>query len=141
MTDDTEKKLAALEAQIAALQAKVDPPKSTFVPETDEQFRSRMHDMSERRQNTWMHPNAINDLVRAEPKGFMAGVVRDNRAPNHPGQIPRTDSGGGSVRSAGDGTGYVDPMPLGVPGGTQTQELIERQVNAALPHGPEWGKK
>jgi hypothetical protein len=34
--------------------------------------------------------------------------------------------------------GYVDSIPLGPPPGI---DLIDRAVNAALPHGPEWGKE
>jgi hypothetical protein len=80
-------------------------------------------------------------LVAAEPKGFMRGVVGDNRAPTSPSTIPRSEQPSNDRAPVPSSTpGYVDPRPLDVPGGARTQELIEHQVNAALPHGPEWGK-
>jgi hypothetical protein len=51
MNDDTEKKLAALEAEVAALKAKVSPPKSTFVHMSDEEWRDKMRAISERRMD------------------------------------------------------------------------------------------
>ena len=85
-----------------------------------------------------MPPSTMQGMIAAEPKGFMAGVVHDNRAPTgRPGMIPnQPPSGGGPV--AGDGKGFAREIPIGPPPGI---DLIDRAVNAALPHGPEWGKK
>ena len=133
--------IAQLRAEVEALKAKVDPPKSTFVPMTDEEHFDRMHKIREGRMAMATPPSAIEAMVAAEPKGFMREVaMRDARAPNSPGMIPASQSAGGSPRSAGDGTGWVPEVPIDVPGGPRTQELIERMANAALPHGPEWGK-
>ena len=96
MTDakkDAER-LAQLEAEVAALKAKVDPPKSTFVPESDAEFRDRIHQMRERQANARMPPSAVQEMVAAEPKGFMREVaLRDARAPNSPGMKPTGGSG------------------------------------------------
>ena len=68
-------------------------------------------------------------------------ALRDARAPTGPSsqgaipssqQVSNVHTGGG-----GSGTGWVDPRPLGPQPGI---DLIDRGVNAALPHGPEWGK-
>jgi hypothetical protein len=134
--DDTKKEIDALKQEIAelksALSGKEDkpPPKKEFVPEHREpiDWTARMS----------MPRSAIEAMVAAEPKGFMAGVVHDNRAPTgRPGMIPnQPPSGGGPV--AGDGKGFAREIPIGPPPGI---DLIDRAVNAALPHGPEWGKK
>jgi hypothetical protein len=138
MTDKDE--LAALKKKVEELEAKVSPPKSTFVEMSDAEWRDRMHQMRERQANTWMHPSALREMVAAEPKGFMRDVaLRDARAPNTPGVTPEQASG--PRPSAGGGSGWVPEIPISVPGGARTQELIERQVNAALPHGPGWGKE
>jgi hypothetical protein len=132
-------KIAKLEAEVAALKAKIDPPKSTFVPETDAEHFDRMHQMRERQANSWMPPEAIRDMIAAEPKGFMKEVaLRDARAPTGPssqGAIPSSQQVS-NVRVGGS-KGWIDPRPLGPQPGI---DLIDRGVNAALPHGPEWGK-
>jgi hypothetical protein len=139
MTDKDE--IAALKKKVEELEAKVSPPKSTFVPETDAEHFDRMHQMKERQANSWMPPDAIREMVAAEPKGFMHDVaLRDTRAPNSPGMIPSSEQPS-NARGAGSGTGWQEPIPIGVAGGARAQELIERGVNAALPHGPEWGKE
>jgi hypothetical protein len=43
--------IAALRAEVEALKAKVDPPKSTFMPMSDAEWRDRMHQLSERRMS------------------------------------------------------------------------------------------
>jgi hypothetical protein len=62
MTDNAKKEIAALRAEVEALKAKLSPPKSDFVPETDEQHRDRMHQMRERRMAHAMHPSVVRDL-------------------------------------------------------------------------------
>jgi len=123
---------AELKNDLAELKAKVDPPKpKPFKPEPYQQYDPTA--------GMCMPPSATQAMVAAEPRGFMAGVVRDNRnAPTSPtGMIPASQSGGG-VREKSSTPGYVDPRPLGPQPGI---DLIDRGVNAALPHGPEWGKK
>jgi hypothetical protein len=129
--------LAELKAKVAALEAKVSPPKSTFVEMSDAEWRNQVHQMRERQANSWMPPSAIHDLVAAEPRGFMQGVLRDARAPTgRPGMIPQEQMS--NARAPSPTPGWVDPTPLGPPPGIG---LIDRAVNAALPHGPEWGKE
>jgi hypothetical protein len=101
-----------------------------------------MHQMREGRMAMATPPSALQALIDGEPKGFMREVaMRDARAPNSPGMMPPSSQQRASGGSSERGSGWVREVPIGVPGGTRTQELIERQVNAALPHGPEWGKE
>jgi hypothetical protein len=113
-----EEKIAALEREVAELKAAVAPkpePDWRERERADAEHQDRVHQMRERQANAWMPPSAVQDLVAGEPKGFMAGVVQDNRnAPTSPtGMIPtqREGSAGGSAVSPG--TGYVAPTPLG----------------------------
>jgi hypothetical protein len=132
--DETAERVAQLEQQLrdqakelAEVKAKVDPPKSTFVPMSDEEWRDRMHQAAERRANSWMPPSAIEALVRGEPKGFMAGVLRDSHAPNTPGMIPRTNQQPSDVRGSA-GKGWVEPVPLRPPPGVaQADRLMDAQ--------------
>src|SRR6516162_7554539 len=128
MTDKDE--LAALKKKVEELEAKVSPPQSTFVPMSDAEHRDWVHQMRERQANAWMPPSAIREMVAAEPKGFMQGVVADNRnAPTSPtAAIPRSEKP--SDDRGVNKSGWLDPTPIGVPGGVRTQELIEQQVNA-----------
>jgi len=154
MTDDKDR-IAALERDnaelkndLAALKAKVDPPKSTFKPMSDAEHRDMVHQMNERRMNlaSNFHPDDLRAMEAACPTAMMKEIaLRDARAPTgRPSMIPTSNqqstSGGDPANVPGGGRGYVEPTPLGVPGGARTQELIERAVNATLPHGPEWGK-
>jgi hypothetical protein len=136
MSDNDE--LAALKAKIAEQDAKIArleardkpslPIKTDFVPinPIDRLGMSR---------------EAMMEMVKAEPPGFMQGVVRDNRAP----QGPTASTPGGATSSqpnvrgvAGGGTGWAREIEFGPQPGI---DLIDRGVNAALPHGPEWGKE
>ena len=74
-----------------------------------------------------MPRSALEAMVAAEPRGFMAGVVRDNRAPTSPGMVPNSQTGGGARPSAGDGTGWVEPRPLGPQPGIH---LVDAQLIA-----------
>jgi hypothetical protein len=109
--------IAALRKRIEELEAKAKPPekKSEFVPMSDAEWIDRMHQMREGRMAMATPPSVLRDLAAAEPKGFMSGVLRDNRnAPTSPtGMIPRSEQPSNVRGSAGSGTGYVDPRPLG----------------------------
>jgi hypothetical protein len=137
--DDTKKEVAALKAEVEALKSALSgkedkpPPKKEFVPQPYQQYDPTAG-MS-------MPRSAIEAMIAAEPRGFMAGVVRDNRAPTTAAMIPTShQSTAGDVRAPQPSStpGWVEPTPLGPPPGI---DLIDRGVNAALPHGPEWGKK
>jgi hypothetical protein len=115
MTNEDE--LTSLKARIAELEAKVSPPKSTFVPMTDEEWRSQMHALSERRMSMAMPPSAIRDLNVLD-EALLKGVRGDARAPTgRPGMIPQSQTSGSGRPSSG-GTGWVDPRPLTNPPGT-----------------------
>jgi hypothetical protein len=133
MTDKEE--IAALRREVDALKTALSgkedkpEPKKEFVPQPYEpiDWTARMT----------MPPSALRAMVAAEPKGFMSGVVRDNRAPTSPSTIPSSQQSR-DVRGPGSGTGWAAERPLGPQPGI---DLIDRAVNSALPHGPEWGKK
>ena len=86
-------------------------------------------------------PDWAIDMANAVPTDMIRDIVHDNRAPTGPsaqGIIPSSQQMS-NVRAGGSTTpGYVDPRPLGPQPGI---DLIDRGVNAALRHGPEWGKE
>src|SRR6516164_3802363 len=134
--------IADLKREVAELKAKVSPPESKFKPMSDAEWIDRMHRMREGRMALATPPS----VARYFADGVTAADCADLRQQAHrptgrPGMIPEQPTSSGSPRpTAGDGTGWIDPVPVGVAGGTRTQELIERMTNAALPHGPEWGE-
>ena len=128
--------IAALKKKVEELEAKLSPPKP-FVPPPYERYDPTA--------GMCMPPSALAAMVAAEPRGFMAGVVRDNRGPTGPtGAIPRSQqagSGGGSANVPGSGTGWAREIPIGPPPGLRyvdaqldaqdakdRQELIEKKA-------------
>jgi hypothetical protein len=92
-------RLAQLEAEVEALKAKVDPPKSTFVPMTDAEHRDWVHQMNEKRMAMATPPEVIRDLNVLD-ENLLKGVRGDARAPTgRPGMIPTQQSTGGDVRA------------------------------------------
>jgi hypothetical protein len=63
MTDNNADKIAKLEAEVAELKAKVDPPKSTFVPMSDAEWRDQMHQMREGRMRRATPPSVVRDMT------------------------------------------------------------------------------
>ena len=87
MSKQTDDEIAALRKEVEALKAKVDPPKSTFVPMSDAEWRDQMHQMRERRMNhaANFHPDDLRAMEAACPTSTMREIVRrDNRAPTGP---------------------------------------------------------
>jgi hypothetical protein len=137
MTDQD--KIAALEARVEELEAAKPKPQ----PSREEQERAtakwidEMHQMREGRMSMATPPSVVRDFAVLDDRLVKEIALRDARAPTgRPGMIPNQPAGGARP-SAGDGKGYVEPRPLGPQPGI---DLIDRAVNAALPHGPEWGK-
>jgi hypothetical protein len=131
MTNATKQaeEIAALKKKVEELEAKVDPPKSTFVPVSDAEWRDRMHQMREGRMAMATPPSALQDMVAAEPKGFMRDVaMRDGRAPNTPGMVPSSQQPSGSGGAAPSrGSGWVDAAPIGPPPGLR---YVDAQLDA-----------
>jgi hypothetical protein len=139
---DKDDELTALKARVAELENKVDPPKSNFVPESDAEFIDRMHQMREGRMSIATPPSVAHYFADGVTSADCADIVRASHAPQGPssqGVIPSSQSMS-NVRTGGASStpGWVDPRPLRPPDGIG---LIDRAVNAALPHGPEWGKE
>jgi hypothetical protein len=114
--------LAALRAEVEALKAKVDPPQSTFVEESDAEWINRMHQMREGRMSLAMPPSVVRDM-NVLGEDVMKGVRGDARAPTGPGSaIPQQVS---KAREApGSGTGWQAPIPLSNPPGTNWVDAI-----------------
>jgi hypothetical protein len=141
MTDKADE-LAELKAKVAALEAAQPKPQPTREEQerAAAEHRDWVHQMRERQANSWMPPSAVHEMASHPCNQVMGGVINDRHAPNTPAMIPRTNQQPTADRGASSTPGYVEARPIGVPGGERTQELIERMANAALPHGPEWGK-
>jgi hypothetical protein len=121
-----DEEIAALRKELDELKAKVSPPKSTFVPMSDAEWIDRMHQAAERRANSWMPPSTIQEMAQHQCNQVMGGVINDRHAPNNPSMIPPSATSGASPRSAGSGTGYVDPRPLRPPDGVaQADRLMD----------------
>jgi hypothetical protein len=140
MTDETADKIAALEREVAELKAAQPKPQ----PSREDQERAtakwidEMHQMREGRMRFATPPEVVRDLTVLDDRMVKEIALRDARAPTgRPGAIP-TEPGGGPPSSSKSSTpGWIDPRPLGPQPGI---DLIDKGVNAALPHGPEWGK-
>jgi hypothetical protein len=82
MSDKDE--LAALKKKVEELEAKVSPPKSTFVPESDEEHRDRMHQLAERRMSMATPPSVVRDWAVLDDNLVKGIALRDSRAPTGP---------------------------------------------------------
>jgi hypothetical protein len=136
--------IAELRAEIerlkTALSGKEDkPPKSTFVEMSDAEWRDRMHQAAEKRMSMAMPPSVHQYFADGVTAADCADLRQQAHRPTgRPGMIPEQPTSGGSGDAPVNKSGWRDATPIGPPPGI---ELIDRAVNAALPHGPEWGKK
>jgi hypothetical protein len=130
--DETAGRVAQLEKALAELKAKVDPPKSTFTPMSDAEWRDQMHQAAERRMSMAMPPS----VVRYFADGVTAADCADLRQQSHrptgrPGMIPdsqQPSGGGGPANVPGSGTGWGHSTPLGPPPGVaQADRLMDAQ--------------
>jgi hypothetical protein len=128
MTNDIKKAVAdEVARQLAELKAKEAP-----MP-----FVEKPYQRYDPTAGMCMPRSTLEEMARTVPTGMLRDIVHDNRAPTgRPGMIPQQSDARAPVPSPTPG--WVDPTPLRPPPGI---ELIDRAVNAALPHGPEWGKE
>jgi hypothetical protein len=125
MSDKDE--LAALKKKVEELENKVSPPKSDFVPESDEEHRDRMRAISERRMNFATPPSVIRDFAVLDDRLVKEIALRDARAPTGPAgsaipssqQVSNVRTGGGSSTP-----GWSDPIPLSNPPGVRQLDAI-----------------
>ena len=131
----TADKIAALQAEVAALKDRLDAQAKP--PEPPVPFKPQPYQRYDPTAGMSMPLSALREMAQHPCNQVMGGVIQDRHAPTSAtGMIPsRAD-----VRETAPSStpGSVDPRPLGPQPGIG---LIDRAVNAALPHGPEWGKK
>jgi hypothetical protein len=104
--------IAALRKRIEELEAKAKPP---------EPFKPEPYQRYDPTAGMSMPPSALAAMLAAEPRGFMSGVVHDNRAPTTPATIPERSTQVSGDRAPanvpGSGTGWGAATPLGPPPG------------------------
>jgi hypothetical protein len=121
--------LAALKREVEELKAKLSPPKSTFVPMSDAEWRDQMHQMQERRMSMAMPPSAVRYFADGVTAADCADLRRQaNRPTGRSGMIPESQQPA-SPRSAGDGTGWAREIPLSNPPGTGPGSPADRIVD------------
>jgi hypothetical protein len=118
--------LAALKKKVEELEAKVSPPKSTFKPMSDAEWRDQMHQAAERRMSMATPPSVVRDFAVLDDRLVKEVALRDARAPTSPsGGIPNSrqvTSGGDPLPSRTPG--WVEPRPLTNPPGTNWVDAI-----------------
>jgi hypothetical protein len=108
--------LAALKKEVEALKSALSGKEDK--PQPKKEFVEQPYQHYDPTEGMCMPPSALRAMVNAVPDNVMRGVINDRHAPNTPSTMPRSEQpSGANVRSAGDGTGYVDPRPLGPPPG------------------------
>jgi hypothetical protein len=123
MNNPDKDELAALKKKVEELEAKVDPPKSTFVPMTDAEWIDRMHQMRERRMNhaSNFHPDDLRAMEAACPTSAVKDIVAHGTVPT-PGYGHRGQSAAPANVSATPG--WQEPRPLGPPEGVRLVDAI-----------------
>ncbi len=123
-SEKRDERIAALEKRLAELEGALPRP----LPKGSGDYRPR-----DPTAGFGMPAAAMREMVAASPEGLMADIRGDaGRAER--GRLPLVSG------AAPRGSGWVSPGRMEVAGGKQTQELVERLANAALPHGPMHGK-
>jgi hypothetical protein len=122
----SDEELAAIKAELKAeLLAELTPkPKPAFVPEP---ARPTTTELAMGRAG--MSAEAMRPMVAVVNDATMRDIARR-------GGIAPLKALGAEPPARQRGSGWQNPSPLDVPGGARSQDLIERGVNAALPHGP-----
>jgi hypothetical protein len=127
MTDD-KSEFDALRKELDELKASLAPPKSTFIPMTDEQHRDWAHQLAERRMALATPPSVVRYFADGVTPADCADINRASHAPQGPssqGAIPSSQQLSNVRTGGGSSTpGWVDPTPLGNPPGTQWVDAI-----------------
>src|SRR6516162_9445758 len=119
----TADKLAALEAELAAQRARVEELERKAKPPAP--FDPGPYQRYDPTAGMSMPQSAIDAMVAAEPRGFMAGVVGDSRAPTSPssagasGAVTKVSTAPGIP-----GSGWRDAAPLSNPPGIAMVDAI-----------------
>jgi hypothetical protein len=131
--DETSERVAQLEQQLrdqgkelAELKAKVDPPKSTFVPMSDAEWRDRMHQAAEKRMSLAMPPSVVQYFADGVTAADRADIARVARAPTGPtSAVPSSQPAAGpSAPQPLSTPGWSEPRPLTNPPGTNWVDAI-----------------
>jgi hypothetical protein len=133
MSDEPNKRdeIAALRAEVEALKSALagkedkPPPKSTFIPETDEQHRDRMHRMRERRMNfaSNFHPDDLRAMAAACPTSSIKDIVAHGTVQSPRGLATETATARPAPPPSAT-PGFVEPRPLTNPPGTNWVDAI-----------------
>jgi len=98
-----------------------------------------MHQAAEKRMSMAMPPSVHQYFADGVTPADCADLRQQAHRPTGmPGMIPNQPTSSNRDMPDSNKSGWRDATPIGPPPGI---ELIDRAVNAALPHGPEWGKK
>ena len=121
--------LEELKRQVAELKAKLDPPKPTFTPISDAEWRDRMHQMREGRMSMATPPSVARYFADGVTDADCADLRQQAHRPTgRSGMIPDNQQPASPRSSAGDGTGWIAPTPLGPPPGVaQADRLMDAQ--------------
>jgi hypothetical protein len=116
MTNETNKQILALEAEIAKLKSSQPTP---IDREAEAKWRNEMHQLSEARAlrdaKSFFSRAELAAMQSAAPDDVCRDIVRDNRAPTSPsqagvsGQVTRVNT---NVGLPGSNTGWSTPVPI-----------------------------
>ena len=118
---------AELEA-LKAAQAKANPPKSTFVPISNAEWRDQMHALAEKRMSMATPPSVVRDWA-VIPEHIVKGIREDRHAPTGPSSAGASGQVTKVSRDPGlPGSGWSAPTPLSNPPGVaQADRLMDAQ--------------
>jgi hypothetical protein len=135
---DKDDELSALKARIDQLERAAKPAEPVDWQKRIAEHQDEVHQMREGRMSMAMPPSVVREMTVLDDRMVKEITLRDARAPNNPAMIPQSQQPSRRDPVKSSTPGYSDPRKLGPQPGI---DLIDRAVNAALPHGREWGKK